>query len=83
MESYRVKNPLFIFSSETWPVKVRFHMEPPWVWGTKVFLSHLGHMIKMAALLIYGKNTLKISGTKGPMALGLSMQHWGHGPNKV
>ena len=39
----------------------------------------------MATMLIYGKNPLKIffPRTKGPMTLGLGMQHWGHGPNKV
>ena len=43
------------------------------------------HITKMATTLIYGKNPLKIflSGNKGPMSLGLGMQHWGHGPNKV
>ena len=34
-------------------------MEPPWVGGTKVCLRHLGHMTKMAAMPIYGKNTSK------------------------
>ena len=33
---------------------------------------------------IYGKNPLKnFFGTKGLVALGCGMQHWGHGPNKV
>ena len=45
----------------------------------------LGHMPKMAATPIYGKNPLKIffSGTKWPVTLGLGMQHLGHKPNKV
>ena len=45
----------------------------------------LSHMTKMAAMLIYGKNPLKIffSSTKGPMTLGLGTQHWGHRPDKV
>ena len=44
----------------------------------------LGHITKMAPMPIYGKNPLKIfSGTKGPMTLGLGMQHRGLGPNKV
>ena len=53
--------------------------------GMKVCLQHLGHMTKMTTLPIYGKNPLKFffSGIKGPVALGLGMQHWGHGPNKV
>ena len=37
-----------------------------------------GHMTKMAAMPIYGKNLKKIffSGTKRPMTLKLGMQHW-------
>ena len=44
--------------------------------GTKVCSGDLGHTP------IYGKNSLEIffSGTKGPLALGLGMQH--HGPTK-
>ena len=54
-------------------------------WGTKVCFGGLGHMTKMAATPIYGKKPLKIffSETKGPMTLGLGIQHWGLGPNKV
>ena len=32
------------------------NVEPPWVGGTKFCLRHLGHMTKMAATPIYGKN---------------------------
>ena len=41
--------------------------------NTKVGYPHQGHMPKMSAMPIYGKNPLKIffSGTKEPMALGL------------
>ena len=31
-------------------------MEPPWEGGTKVYINHPGHMTKMAARPIYGKN---------------------------
>ena len=31
-------------------------MEPPWEGGNKVHLNGLGHMTKMAAMSIYGKN---------------------------
>ena len=52
--------------------------------GTKVCSSHLGHMTKVAAMPKYGKNPSKIfSGTKGPMALGLGMQHWGLGSTSL
>ena len=45
----------------------------------------LDHMTKVAVMPIYGKNPLKVffSGTKDPVTLGLGMQHWGLGPNKV
>ena len=44
----------------------------------------LGHIIKVAATPIYGKNFLKaFSGTEGPMTLGLDMHLLEHGPNKV
>ena len=50
-----------IFFSETaWPIKAKFYVEPPWVGGTKVCSRHLGHMTKMAATSIYGKNPSKI-----------------------
>ena len=50
-----------IFFSETaWPIKAKFYAEPPWVGGT-IFCSRLlGHMTKMAATPIYGKNPSKI-----------------------
>ena len=71
-----------IFSSETaWAIKAKFHVEPPWEGGTKVYINlnlnlnlnsllvkrqidnpspfcsnGPGHMTKMAAQPIYGKN---------------------------
>ena len=51
-----------IFSSETTgPIEVKFHMEPPWDGGTKVCSNRPGHMTKMAAMPIYGKNLKKSS----------------------
>ena len=50
-----------IFSSETaWPIKAKFYVEPPWEGGTKVYINGPGHMNKMAAMPIYGKNPSKI-----------------------
>ena len=43
-----------------WPIKAKFYVEPPWVGGTKYCSRHLGHMTKMAATPIYGKNPSKI-----------------------
>ena len=68
-----------IFSSETsGPIKVKFHMEPPRDGGMKVCSTGPGHMTKVAAMLIYGKNLKKIfySGTKRPMTLKHGMHHW-------
>ena len=51
-----------VFSSETaWPIKAQFYMEPPWEGGTKVYINGPGHMTKVAAMPIYGKNLTKSS----------------------
>ena len=51
-----------IFSSETaWPIKAKFYVESPWEGGTKVYINGPGHMTKMAATPIYGKNLKKSS----------------------
>ena len=51
-----------IFSSETTrPIDVKFHVEPPWDGGTKVYSNGPGHMTNMAAMPIYGKNLKKSS----------------------
>ena len=51
-----------VFSSETaWPIKAKFYLEPPWEGGTKVCINGPGHMTKMAATPIYGKNLKKSS----------------------
>ena len=44
------------FSKTTGPIIAKFYVEPLWVGGTKVCSRHLGHMSKMAAKPIYGKN---------------------------
>ena len=77
-----VRRPHFlnIFSETVWPIKVKFHMEPPWDGGTKVCSNGPGHMAKMAVIPIFGENLnlmVKIffSGTKTPMTLKVGMQH--------
>ena len=67
------------FSETTWPIKAKFYVEPPWVGGTKVCSRHLGHMTKMAATPIYGKNPSKIffSRTGRPIFTKLGMKHRG------
>ena len=65
-----------IFFSETdWPIKAKFYVETPWVGGTIFCSRHLGHMTKMAATPIYGKNLSKIfySRTGGPIITKLGM----------
>ena len=63
------------------PIKARFQMEPQWDRGTEVCSNDPGHVTKMVAMPIYGKNPLKIffSRTKGPMTLGLAMSSWSIG----
>ena len=52
-------------------------MESPGDGGTKVCSNGPGHLIKMAAMPIYGKKTKRIffSGTKRLMTLNLGMHH--------
>ena len=51
-----------VFSSETtWPIKAKFNVEPPWIGGKKVYINGPGHMTKMAARPIHGKNLQKSS----------------------
>ena len=38
-----------------------FYVEPPWEEETKVYINGPGHMTKMAAMPIYGKNLKKSS----------------------
>ena len=40
--------------------KAKFNVEPPWEGGTKVYINSPGHMTKMAAMPIYGKNLKKL-----------------------
>ena len=71
-------HPLSLNISETTgPIKVKFHMELLWDGGTKVCSNGPGHMTKMAAMAMYGKNLKKtlFSGTNRPMTLNLSIHH--------
>ena len=46
-----------VFFSETaWPINAKFYVEPPWEVRTKVYINDPGHMTKVAAMPIYGKN---------------------------
>ena len=75
-----VRRPPFskIFFSETaWPIKAKFYRKHLWEGGTNVYINNPGHMTKMAAMPIYGKNPSKIffSGTTGPISTKLGMKH--------
>ena len=58
MGLYTCTCPLFsnIFSETAGPIKAKFHVEPPREGGKKVYLNGPGHMTRMAAMPIYGKN---------------------------
>ena len=66
-----------IFFSETaWPTKAKFYMKHLWEGGTNVYIRNPGHMTKMAAMPIYGKNPSKIfSRTGGLISTKLGMKH--------
>ena len=57
--------------------EIKIHMTTPYDWLAKICTNCYGHMTKMATKPIFGKNYLNIffSGTKTPMALGLTMKH--------
>ena len=46
----------FFSSITTRPIEAKFHVQPPWNGGTKAYTNGPGHMSKMAAMPIYGKN---------------------------
>ena len=47
---------LNISSGTALPIKAKFYVEPPWEGGTKVCINGPGHMTKVAAMPINGKN---------------------------
>ena len=48
-----------VHSGTAWPIKAKFHVEPPWEGGTKVYINGHGHMTKMAAMPLYMVKTFK------------------------
>ena len=56
-----------------WPIKAKFYVNG----GINVYINNLGHMTKMAAMPIYGKNPSKIffSGAGGLISKKLGMKH--------
>ena len=49
----------FFFLETACPIEAKCYAEPPWDKGTKVWSKFVGHMTKMAAIPIYGKNLKK------------------------
>ena len=45
----------------TGPIEAKLHIQPLWDGGMKVCLNGPGHMTKIAAMSIYGKNPSKPS----------------------
>ena len=65
-----------MFSETAWPIKNKFDVKPSLEEGTEVCIKSLGHMTKMAAMLIYGENLKELfSRTKRPMILKPGMQY--------
>ena len=56
-------------------IKAKLHVEHPLERGTKFYINGLGHITKMAAMPIYGKNhkTIFFSGTGGPISTKIGM----------
>ena len=48
-----------------WPIKLKFNEDPPWIVALKFCSQYFGHMTKMAAMPIYGKNPSKIFSRTG------------------
>ena len=47
---------MIFFTETNWPINAKFHVNPPREVGKKVYINGTGHMTKMAAMPIYGKN---------------------------
>ena len=70
-----IKIKIMVFLETAWLIKLKFYVEPPWEVAFKFYSQYLGHMTKMAATPIYGKNPSKIffSRTGGPISTKLGM----------
>ena len=50
-----------VFSQTIGPIGLKFHVKNPYDKSAKIYTKYFGHMTKMAATPIYGKNLLKSS----------------------
>ena len=56
------------------PIELKFYVKTPYNKSAKIYTKYCGHMTKMAATPIYGKNLLKIfARTRRPVTLRLGM----------
>ena len=64
-----------VFSQTICPIELKFYVKTPYDKLAEMYAKYCGHMTKMAATPIYGKNHLKIffSRTRRPLILGLGM----------
>ena len=64
-----------VFSQTIVPIEFKFYVNTPYAKLAKIYSTYFGHMTKMAAMPIYGKNPLKIffSRTRRPVTLALGM----------
>ena len=64
-------------SETTWPIKAKFYVKHLKDGVINVYINNPGHMTKMAARPIYGKNLSKIffSGTSGQISRKLGLKH--------
>ena len=63
-----------VFSQTIGPIELKFHTKTLYDKLAKIYAKYFGHMTKMTATPIYGKNHLKIfSRTRRTVILGLSM----------
>ena len=68
---------MIFFSKTAWPIKAKFYVESLWEGGKKVYINGSGHMTKMTAKPIYGKNLQKIFSyrTNCRVIMKLGMKH--------
>ena len=65
-------------SKTTWPIKAKFHVEPPWEGGKKVYINGTGHMTMQDGhhAHIWSKPSKIFSYiTNSPMIMKLGMEH--------
>ena len=64
-----------VFSQIIGPIELKFYVKTPYDKTAKIYAKYFGHMTKMAAMPIYGKNLLKIffCRTRRPVTLRLGM----------